>query len=685
MSSINIKDLETAQDVNNDDFLLVEQYNGTKKVKARVFGNIDNQEVVEARGDNIDLKERLKNFDLHLSDTMSKIQDLNINVKSIGFLAFGNGKDDDTIAIQKAIDLAFANGGGTVYFPPGKYRINGTLNIKSNVFLEGVKGSSILDFSQREEFSSNTNNYLISSFGEIKPPINLISDGMEKSFELKLETSSFKEGDLILIKSNDKWEETNSPIYCNIGELAIVTNIISNDRLQLSNSLLDTYKVSSDAKVHKIEPVKNVCVKGLTLIGKGRNPNPVLDADFGLGFTYCENVTVRDCSFEYIDTVQLEFRSCYKFTVDNCYFKHGKYTTLDSNGDVIVPSPPVAPATRGAVQYQVRTSDACMYGNIVNCVGIGGRHFFNTGHSNTKRDGSNSNSRNYLFGVNRFITINNCKSTGTWHANYSTHNDAEYVVFEDCMANSSGTIGFNPRSNKNTIRNCNAINCETGIYLSDNIRDVDIYNNRITNCRNGITFTSNNNLDFKRINIDSNYIQDGSYGIVFNSNTSAAQSGTVSITDNKVLNCSGTGIEFNFLQGRFFVKNNSIRDCGGTALNIKNIMSCLLDSNFVSFANRVILVSNATTIIAYNNNAFRCKTGIKWDDIYKAESAFGNNNTYSNADSTAFVVDSKIRSGATSGRPATGLTTGYIYFDTSIRKIICWDGTKWIDSNGISV
>lgn len=68
MSSINIKDLELINNVNKDDFLLVEQYNGTKKIKARYFGNIDNQEVVDARGEKNNLKERLEEFDIKLSE-----------------------------------------------------------------------------------------------------------------------------------------------------------------------------------------------------------------------------------------------------------------------------------------------------------------------------------------------------------------------------------------------------------------------------------------------------------------------------------------------------------------------------------------------------------------------------------------------------------------------------------------
>ena len=45
-----------------------------------------------------------------------------INVKDHG--ATGNGNTDDRAAIQSAIDAATAAGGGTVFFPPGDYRVD---------------------------------------------------------------------------------------------------------------------------------------------------------------------------------------------------------------------------------------------------------------------------------------------------------------------------------------------------------------------------------------------------------------------------------------------------------------------------------------------------------------------------------------------------------------------------------
>jgi len=48
-----------------------------------------------------------------------------------------SGQNDNTSAIQAAIDTASANGGGTVMLPIGRYLVTGTLNIKNGVTLCG--------------------------------------------------------------------------------------------------------------------------------------------------------------------------------------------------------------------------------------------------------------------------------------------------------------------------------------------------------------------------------------------------------------------------------------------------------------------------------------------------------------------------------------------------------------------
>ncbi|TNJ58676.1 hypothetical protein FE784_37985 [Paenibacillus hemerocallicola] len=59
-----------------------------------------------------------------------------VNVKDYG--AVGDGTNDDTAAIQAAIDGCADGGGGIVFLPPGVYRLTGTLRMRTAVTLEGA-------------------------------------------------------------------------------------------------------------------------------------------------------------------------------------------------------------------------------------------------------------------------------------------------------------------------------------------------------------------------------------------------------------------------------------------------------------------------------------------------------------------------------------------------------------------
>ena len=77
---------------------------------------------------------------LSVSANAASLKDA-LNVKNFG--AKGDSKTLDTAAINKAIAAAHAKGGGTVYFPKGKYLANGII-FKSNVTLHLSKNGHIV-------------------------------------------------------------------------------------------------------------------------------------------------------------------------------------------------------------------------------------------------------------------------------------------------------------------------------------------------------------------------------------------------------------------------------------------------------------------------------------------------------------------------------------------------------------
>ena len=64
------------------------------------------------------------------------VANTNFSISEAGFI--GNAVIDCTTAIQKALDKAGNDGGGIVFLPPGKYRVNGNLVVPSGVELKGA-------------------------------------------------------------------------------------------------------------------------------------------------------------------------------------------------------------------------------------------------------------------------------------------------------------------------------------------------------------------------------------------------------------------------------------------------------------------------------------------------------------------------------------------------------------------
>lgn len=64
-----------------------------------------------------------------------------INVQASPYNAAGDGTTDDTTAINNAL-AAVGSDGGTVYFPPGTYLVNNTLNVKGQTQILGTETAS---------------------------------------------------------------------------------------------------------------------------------------------------------------------------------------------------------------------------------------------------------------------------------------------------------------------------------------------------------------------------------------------------------------------------------------------------------------------------------------------------------------------------------------------------------------
>lgn len=92
----------------------------------------------------------LKRFEKGVLVNMGKI----INILEFGAVA--NTDELQTDKIQKAIDVCFANGGGTVEIPKGKY-LTGDIRIRSNVTLYLRSGAEIIGSRNAEDYFNHIN------------------------------------------------------------------------------------------------------------------------------------------------------------------------------------------------------------------------------------------------------------------------------------------------------------------------------------------------------------------------------------------------------------------------------------------------------------------------------------------------------------------------------------------------
>ncbi|MFJ7937150.1 glycosyl hydrolase family 28-related protein [Peribacillus sp. NPDC096622] len=84
------------------------------------------------------------NFDIRDNNNNVKIDLQNVYEYSVlKYGAKGDDLDDDLLAIQRAINQANKDGGGEVYVPRGKYYVEKTIQIKSNVKLILNKGATL--------------------------------------------------------------------------------------------------------------------------------------------------------------------------------------------------------------------------------------------------------------------------------------------------------------------------------------------------------------------------------------------------------------------------------------------------------------------------------------------------------------------------------------------------------------
>ena len=263
------------------------------------------------------------------------------NVKDFG--AKGDSVTIDGDAINKAIDAAAANGGGTVYFPPGIYA-SYSIRLKNNICLYIDKGAVILGAKEvngigYDEPESKTSYDAYQDFGHNHwknsliwgiglHDISIVGQGLIWGKGMSRSTNQPKGGGNKAIGLKNCYNVTLQDFsILHGGHFALLATGVD-------NLIIHNLKVDTDRDGFDIDCCKNVRVSNCT-VNSPFDDGICLKSSFGLGYAKAtENVTIANCQVSGYDEGTLldgTFKREYKRYSDSSTTGRIKFGT-ESNG-----------------------------------------------------------------------------------------------------------------------------------------------------------------------------------------------------------------------------------------------------------------------------------------------------------------------------------------------------------------
>ena len=212
------------------------------------------------------------------------------------FGATGDGKNLETVAIQKAIDAAAAAGGGTVVFSPGTY-FSGSIFLKSHVKLRLDQGAMLLGSSRRSDYRKL--NFLALIIADKQEDIGIEGAGVING-----------QGRLLAVGyempvTQGKWpnaREAERPVIINFRNCRNI-------------AIRDVTLTNSACWMQLYRDCENVIVENLTVRNMSALTNDGLDIDG------CAHVVVRGCDIDSEDDgicLKSTDKACEDILVEKC-------------------------------------------------------------------------------------------------------------------------------------------------------------------------------------------------------------------------------------------------------------------------------------------------------------------------------------------------------------------------------
>ena len=223
--------------------------------------------------------------------------------------AIGDGKANDAVSIQKAIDACTQAGGGQVLFPSGYVFLSGPLELKSNIDLHLSANSKLLAHPDEKLYTK-------SAFRN-NPGEGTIWLGAEKIENLSISGNGSIDGNGISFMGAEEFDAYVLKPFNILDPRPHVLTIIGGKNIRISDVHIGN---AAYWTVHLVG-CNDVVISGITLL----NSLKVRNSD-GIDIDHSKNVRISDCYIESGDDCIClknrrefeEFGACENITVVNC-------------------------------------------------------------------------------------------------------------------------------------------------------------------------------------------------------------------------------------------------------------------------------------------------------------------------------------------------------------------------------
>jgi hypothetical protein len=338
------------------------------------------------------------------------------NVMDYG--ASGTGQQDDTAAIQAAVDAASAAGGGVVLLPPGTYwRGGATVVVPGGVRIVGAGpgATNILD---------RGGSWPCLKFaGSNGADVPLAADATRHGITLSVATTGVSAGDLLLVGANTP-SNASRPEFL-VGEFVRVKSVDSASQLTIWGQLRDVYTTAGKAFMRPVTPAVGNGLADLSMVTTDPNHD-----DFYVLAEYAEDFDVRNVVMRRCGSTGVGLHHVFgaRITALHCYDQPDQ---VDSTY-----------GTTLRYGYGIGVMGASEAVTITGC------RFSRLRHGITTTGLANQHGRP------RGIVVSGCVATHCTAPSFDTHEDAEDVTFTGCHAGNSTQSGYELRG-----RNCRVISC----------------------------------------------------------------------------------------------------------------------------------------------------------------------------------------------------------------------------------